>query len=78
MFFTFIVLINSFIGNRHKYRSQCGKFIYHIAIIDYLQAFNNLKVFESRSKVYLLNRTYEQISCIDPEPYQKRFFKFMH
>mmetsp|Transcript_41115 Transcript_41115/g.62483 ORF Transcript_41115/g.62483 Transcript_41115/m.62483 type:complete len:159 (+) Transcript_41115:395-871(+) len=26
--------------NRHKYISSCGNYIYHLAIIDYLQSFN--------------------------------------
>ena len=28
------------LGTRHKYISENGKYIYHIAIIDYLQAYN--------------------------------------
>ncbi|CDW72257.1 phosphatidylinositol phosphate kinase [Stylonychia lemnae] len=85
---TYIALIQTFIGNRHKWISKCGKFIYHMAVIDYLQEFNCMKVMESRVKEYILNRDYYEISCVDPLPYQKRqlvlifnyqfrFFKFM-
>ena len=70
-------MVMSFIANRHKMISKCGKFIYHMAIIDYLQEFNFFKVCESRTKEYLLGRDYSEISCIDPAPYSKRFFKFM-
>eukprot|EP00347_Sterkiella_histriomuscorum_P009160 403342290 len=70
-------LIQTFNGNRHMQISKCGKFIYHIAIIDYLQEFNFAKICESRFKEYILNRDYQEISCIDPIPYHKRFFKFM-
>jgi hypothetical protein len=49
-------MIKQFEGNRHKYISSNAKFIYHIAVIDYLQDFNNSKRMESMFKVYLLNR----------------------
>ena len=26
--------------SRYKFQSHCGRFIYHVSIIDYLQAFN--------------------------------------
>ena len=29
-----------FVGSRHKFLSTCGRYIYHIGIIDYLQDFN--------------------------------------
>ncbi len=27
-------------GSRHKFISENGKYIYHVALIDYLQAYN--------------------------------------
>lgn len=39
-------------GNRHKYISENGRFIYHIAIIDYLQEYNLEKKAENFIKVH--------------------------
>ena len=36
-----------FEGSRHKFLSTCGRFIYHIGIIDYLQDFNFDKKLEN-------------------------------
>ena len=33
-------LKKEFVGNRHRYLSKCGKYIYHVGIIDYLQDYN--------------------------------------
>jgi len=69
---------NSLISNsRHRYKSSCGKFIYHIAIIDYLQTFNFDKWMESRFKIYVLRRSEALISAVDPELYGDRFLSFM-
>lgn len=38
---------NRFEGNRHKFLSKCGRYIYHIGIIDYLQDFNFDKKLEN-------------------------------
>ncbi len=40
-------------GNRHKYISKNGRFIYHIAIIDYLQAYDLEKYMENFAKKWL-------------------------
>jgi len=40
-------------GTRHKYISQCGRYIYHMAIIDYLQAFDFEKQLENLLKVWI-------------------------
>ena len=40
-------------GNRHKYISKNGRFIYHIAIIDYLQAYDFEKYMENFAKKWL-------------------------
>lgn len=70
-------LLNDFIKGRHRYISSNGKFIYHIAIIDYLQEYNREKYIESKIKTTLLNRDYKLISAIEPKPYANRFFHFM-
>ena len=69
---------NTFIsGSRHIYHSTCGKFLYHLAIIDYLQPFNVEKWAESRFKVWILRRPKYLTSAIDPHIYADRFCKFM-
>ena len=63
--------------SRHKFYSSCGNFIYHVSIIDYLQAFNFEKWQESRFKIYILRKPEHLISAVDPEQYAERFLKFM-
>lgn len=58
---------------RHMFESSCGKYIYHVAIIDYLQAFNWEKWGESFAKTNLLMRDGRLISAVEPEFYAKRF-----
>ncbi len=65
------------LNNRHKYISQNGKYIYHIAIIDYLQAYDLEKKSENFIKVWLYNREEYKISAVNPDMYMRRFFKFM-
>ena len=48
--------MNLFLGGRHKYLSTCGKYIYHLALIDYLQEFNLEKKGESTFKIWILRR----------------------
>ena len=64
-------------NNRHRFVSSCGTFIYHLAIIDYLQAFNFDKWSESRFKIYFLRRPKDLISAVDPDIYGDRFISFM-
>ena len=66
----------SFVPNRHSFISECGKFIYRIGIIDYLQDFSTHKQLEYVSKVYLLNEG-RGISCVPPKEYATRFLRFM-
>ena len=40
----------NFEGSRHKFLSSCGRYIYHIGIIDYLQDFNVDKKLENLLK----------------------------
>ena len=71
-------LSNSVVSNgRHRFVSKCGKFVYHLAIIDYLQTFNFEKWGESRFKTWILRRPKDLISAVDPELYGSRFCKFM-
>ena len=63
--------------NRHKYVSSCGQYIYHLAIIDYLQTFNFEKKSESRLKIWILRRPAHLISAVEPSVYGDRFIRFM-
>jgi glycogen debranching enzyme len=65
------------LGNRHKYISVDGRFIYHIAIIDYLQAFDMEKYAENVMKIWLYQRDGQLISAVHPSLYAKRFNAFM-
>ena len=38
--------------NRHRYISACGQYIYHMGIIDYLQAYDGMKRAENFVKVW--------------------------
>lgn len=60
----------------HRYLSKGGRYIYHIAIIDYLQDFNLDKKLESALKT-VINKEGAQISAIEPHGYQRRYMKFM-
>ena len=64
-------------GNRHKYISENGRFIYHIAIIDYLQEYNLEKKAENFIKVNFYQRDENKISATNPLLYMKRFYQFM-
>ena len=65
-------------------QSACGRFIYHIAIIDFLQTYDMSKKIERAAKSIKLRfkRNYEgfgpnDISAADPESYRERFYLFM-
>ena len=64
-------------GTRHKYISVCGKYIYHMAIIDYLQGYDIEKRAENMIKVWLYQRDEDKISAVHPNRYAKRFIHFM-
>lgn len=69
---------NTIVSNsRHRFYSSCGNYVYHLAIIDYLQAFDFEKWTESRFKIYVLRKPEHLISAVDPEQYADRFLKFM-
>jgi hypothetical protein len=64
-------------GNRHRFVSSDGQYIYHIGIIDYLQAYDVEKKSENLLKVWIYQRDGTKISACDPVPYARRFFRFM-
>jgi len=59
--------------NRHKYISGNGKYIYHVAIIDYLQEYNLEKKAENLLKVWVYNREEYRISAVNQTMYRERF-----
>ena len=64
-------------GNQHRYISADGRYIYNLAIIDYLQAYDFEKQGEHYIKVWLYMRDGTKISACDPRPYAWRFLHFM-
>jgi len=62
--------------SRHMFLSSNLQYIYHLAIIDYLQDYNFDKKGENFVKKILRGRKAE-ISAVPPEPYSKRFIEFM-
>ena len=70
------VIRQRFEGNRHKFLSKCGRFIYHIGIIDYLQDYNLDKKLENLMK-YTILRKGPGISAVPPPIYGDRFLRFM-
>jgi len=66
------------INHRPVVYSRCGKYIYHISIIDFLQTFRAEKKAEFIFKRFLyLGRSNNQISTVNPDKYARRFFAFM-
>lgn len=61
---------------RHRFLSYSGEYIYHIAIIDYLQEYNWDKRSEHYAKSIFRGRGAE-ISAVPPLRYMKRFIEFM-
>jgi len=64
-------------NNHHRFISTCGQYIYNIAIIDYLQAYDFEKWGEHQIKVWLYRRDGALISATHPDPYARRFLHFM-
>ena len=65
-----------FQGNRHKFLSSCGRYIYHIGIIDYLQDYNFDKKLENLAKYHIMMKG-PGISAVPPPKYAERFLNFM-
>lgn len=79
--------------NKHwKLKSKCGKYIFHVGLIDYLQFYNWRKRSERFSKVFLSSFEIKKqpmdlvsnnnqsiaynLSVIQPRVYQRRFASF--
>lgn len=54
-----------------------GRYIYHLAIIDYLQAYDWNKKSENLLKIWIYNQEEYKTSAVNPVLYMNRFFKFM-
>ena len=65
-------------ASRHQIESECSNFIYHLAIIDYLQTWNFDKKCESWLKRTLKGRPKKLISCVPPDSYYRRFNRFIN
>lgn len=64
--------------NRHQFVSVDGKYIYHIAVIDYLQYFNWSKYGENKLKTkWGYSHNAKLISAVPPQDYCERFYNFM-
>lgn len=61
-------------GGLCKVLSKCGRYVYHIAIIDYLTVYNFNKIFERYTKS--LVHPIKDLSAAPPTFYQERFYKF--
>ena len=69
-------MLQKFKKTRHTFLSSSGRYIYHLAIIDYLQDFNIEKKLENKLKV-IINKQGAEISAIAPSGYFDRYLKFM-
>lgn len=63
--------------SRHHFNSTCGRYVYHIAVIDFLTRFNFHKRCESYYKTTIKNRKKYLVSCVEPNLYAKRFNSFI-
>ena len=63
--------------NKRVLDSSCGRYIYHVCIIDYIQSFNYVKKGEIILKTVLLNAKQQELSAMRPDKYAERFVKFM-
>ena len=64
-------------ASRLRYVSADGRFVYNLAIIDYLQSYDLEKHGEHLLKVWIYLRDGNEISACDPTPYARRFLRFM-
>ena len=60
-----------------SFKSQNGKYIYHISIIDYLQLYDLNKKLERFYKIIAGGVDGKELSSMSSEPYKKRFLSFM-
>lgn len=61
--------------DRFQFMSEDGMFLYHMAIIDYLQDFNLSKYGENKFKS--IYKDGDLISAVPPDQYSLRFINFM-
>jgi hypothetical protein len=66
------------LGSRHKYISKDGKYIYHLGIIDPLQAWDMDKIVERYAKIILLRKNGKNLSAVEPNFFAKRWLTFMN
>ena len=64
-------------SDNRKVYSKCGKYIYHICIIDYLQTYNMHKKLEKFAKRVFLFAKGNELSTNPPDFYCKRFQDFV-
>mmetsp|Transcript_17201 Transcript_17201/g.28975 ORF Transcript_17201/g.28975 Transcript_17201/m.28975 type:complete len:96 (-) Transcript_17201:112-399(-) len=57
--------------------SECGKFRYHIGVIDYLGEYTFAKSVETRWKSLVLKADVNTLSSMPPKCYGRRFLRFM-
>lgn len=62
---------------RNEYLSSDGTELFHVSIIDYLQAWNLDKKLERCLKSFKPNTNVRGISAVEPEQYRKRFIDAM-
>ena len=58
--------IDPVIKDRHRFKSACGKYVYHIGIIDYLTEFTWPKKMESFYKINFKNVKEYNLSAVNP------------
>lgn len=64
--------------SRNFFRSEDGKHIYHLGVIDYLQQWNGQKRGEHWLKTRLLCMNRSQLSAVEPLTYQERWIDFIN
>lgn len=53
LIYLYCIALKNFDKTRHTFLSHSGRYIYHIAIIDYLQDYNIEKKLENRLKMFI-------------------------
>lgn len=65
-------------NNRHIFLSKCGRYKYHVSIIDYLTQYTFEKKAERFLKIYFKRVDASQLSACPPGQYSERFINFMN
>ena len=66
------------IKSYHIYEGASKDRYFHIAIIDYLQAWDSSKKFERFVKTSILQKDGDKLSAIEPDRYAARFKRFVN